>query len=648
MSEFLNEDKPLYNSRIIDTFIRLIKQRYSFVNVGELLEYAGMKPYEVADQGHWFTQEQIDRFYERLSAITGNDNIAREAGQYSASPDAIGVMRQYVLGLVGPARVYEFIRKTTVNFTRSSLYESRRLASNRMEITVTPYEGTHEKQFQCENRIGFFEAIALVFNNRLNRIDHPECMFKGGKVCRYIVSWEESHSVIWSRVRVGVAVIFLALFMAQLSTEPVVAFRTILPFAVMVFLLLSVIVEKKEKKQLQASVENIKDSTDRLLEQININYNNALITNEIGQAISRQTSVDDILDSVIQVLEKRLDYDRGLILLASPDKSRLIFQAGFGYDAKLVSLLRKAEFHLDRPESRGVFVISFREQKPFLINNIDDIETSLSFRSLLFAKKLGAQSFICCPILCEGEAVGVLAVDNIKSKRPLVQSDLSLLMGVAPVIGITIHNANLIEAKVKQFSSLLQVMAASIDARDPMTAGHSEKVTEYALGICGEMKLAKDYSEMIRVAALLHDYGKIGIPDAILKKDGRLTDIEYELVKYHASKTRGILEQVHFEGIYQQVPSIAGCHHEKIDGSGYPNGLRGKDIPLGAKIIAVADFFEAITAKRHYREPMAVEEAFKLLREESGTHFEKKLVEALISYYTKNYLGKPTHRYRLV
>jgi len=506
----------------------------------------------------------------------------------------------------------------------------------------------HEKPFQCENRIGFIEAVATLFNNQLPHIEHPECCFSGGTACKYIISWHESRFLLWKKARNFSAILSIAALLSYVAIDPEVALHWILPSSMAIVALLSFIVEKLENKELHSSLDSLHDSTEKLLEQININYNNALITNEIGQAISKQTSVDDILGNVIHILEKRLDYDRGLILLTNPEKSRLIFQAGFGYDAKLVSLLRKAEFHLDRPESRGVFVISFREQKPFLINDIDEIEGSLSFRSLVFAKKLGAQSFICCPIVCEGEPIGVLAVDNLKSKRRLVQSDMSLLMGIAPVIGITIHNANLIEAKVKQFSSLLQVMAASIDARDPMTAGHSEKVTEYALGICGELKLGKEFCEMIRVAALLHDYGKIGIPDAILKKDGRLTDIEYELVKYHASKTRGILEQVHFEGIYQQVPSIAGCHHEKLDGSGYPNGLRGKDIPLGAKIIAVADFFEAITAKRHYREPMDVEEAFRLLREESGTHFEKKLVEALISYYTKTYFGKPTHRYRLV
>ena len=149
------------------------------------------------------------------------------------------------------------------------------------------------------------------------------------------------------------------------------------------------------------------------------------------------------------------------------------------------------------------------------------------------------------------------------------------------------------------------------------------------------MNLGKDYRDMIQVAALLHDYGKIGVPDSLLKKPRKLTPEEFEVIKTHSEKTRSILKQVHFEGIFSRVPDIAGAHHEKIDGSGYPNGLRGDEIPLGAKIIAVADFFEAITAKRHYRNPMPIEKATRLLQEESGLHFEEKIVDAFFRYFNK-------------
>jgi HD-GYP domain-containing protein (c-di-GMP phosphodiesterase class II)/Tfp pilus assembly protein PilZ len=628
-------DKPLYNSRIIDTFIKLIKRKYSHVNVGDLLDYAEMKPYEVADQGHWFTQRQVDLFYERLVKVTGNVNIAREAGQYATSPDAIGVMRQYLLGMVGPATAFEFAEKGCSNFTKSTVYKSKRIDSNKVEITVTPLEGVNEKPYQCENRIGFLEAVPMLFDRKLPELTHPECVFKGDKVCRYIISWENTLSGLCKKIRITLMLAVLLALTVMIFLFPWITIKYLLPTSIILIILIASLENYYEKNEFKATLENLKDSTDILLEQINLNYNNSRLTNEIGQAISKQMDIDDILANVIQILDNRLDFDRGMILLSNPEKNRLVYRNGFGYSDEQANLLKKTAFHLDRPESKGVFVISFREQKPFLINDFNEIQSSLSSQSLTFAKKLGAQSFIVCPIICEGESLGILAVDNLETKRPLIDSDMSLLMGIAPVIGISIRNAALLEARVKQFNSVLHTLAASIDARDNLTAGHSEKVTEYALGICGELRLSSEYREMIRVASLLHDYGKIGVPDSILKKPGRLTPDEHDIVKSHSAKSREILEQINFEGIYCQVPEIAGSHHEKIDGTGYPKGLKGKDIPLGAKIIAVADFFEAITAKRHYRDPMPVDVAVELLREGAGKHFEKKIVDSFLRFLQK-------------
>jgi HD-GYP domain-containing protein (c-di-GMP phosphodiesterase class II)/Tfp pilus assembly protein PilZ len=629
---------PLYNSRVIDTYIKLIKSRYSFININALLDYSGMKAYEIADQGHWFTQDQVDRFYEKLVHLSGNENIAREAGNYAASPDAIGVMRQFVLGFIGPAETFKILDKVSINFTRSTTYESRKISANSVEIIVTPHEVISEKPFQCENRIGFFEAIVTVFGYKLPRVEHVDCIFKGAKSCRYLITWQRSRSLTFKRIGICSTFLFVIISLALGIMGHWALLENLLHLFVPSIFLFTAIVATSEKNELKASLDHTNDSTDKLVEQIEINYSNTLMTNEIGQILSSCTNIDDILSLVIKIMENRLDYDRGLIFLANPERDRLILQAGFGYSPEMQNVLDSVSFHLDRPDSKGVFVVSFREQRPFLVNDLNEIEENLSTQSLAFAKKIGTKSFICCPIIAEGRSVGLLAVDNIKTKRTLVESDISRMMGIASVIGISIRNAELIEAKVRQFNSVLQVLSASIDARDFLTAGHSEKVTEYSVAICNQLGLPRDEIEMIRVAALLHDYGKIGVPDAILKKEGGLTPEEYAIVSTHAEKTREILSRVNFEGIYCNIPEIAGAHHEKVDGSGYPRGLMGPDIPLGAKIIAVADYFEAITAKRHYRDPMPVDLALQLLRDGSGTLFDEQVVDAFFNWYAKTHL----------
>ena len=638
----LNQEPLIYNSRIIHSYVQLLKKKYPAVNITDLLTYAGMNVQEVNDQGHWFSQSQVDRFYDRLVELTGRENIAREAGRYSASPESIGVMRQYVLGLTSPGKVYELLEKTSANFTRSAKYESRMLSSNKVQVTVTPYPGVCEKSFQCENRKGFFEAITMIFNHKQPRIEHPECIFKGDPCCRYLISWEKTYTTYLKLIRNYALGVFVLLGLVLMPLLPARALFSVFLFFAILVLLISYAAVQAEKKELNESLENLKDASDQLVDQIEINYNNRLVTQEIGQIINRYNNLSDVLREVVLVLEKRLDFDRGMIILANREKTLMRFQAGFGYSPEQHQFLQKLYFHLDNPDSKGFFVVSFRDKKPLLINNIREFENNLSSRSVGFVQKMGAQSFICCPIICDNESIGILAVDNIRTRRLLVQSDMSLLMGISHFVGISIRHTEHLEAQKKQLKSVLKVLVSSIDARDPVTKGHSEWVAEFSEGICDAMGIHNEEREVIRVAALLHDYGKIAIPDSMLKKPDKLTEHEYEYVKFHVDKTKEILDQINFEGPLKAVPAIAAAHHEKFDGSGYPGGLRGKEIPLGARIIAVADYFEALTANRYYSDPMPPELVINILEEQVGIFFDGEIVEAFIRYYRNEFLNRET------
>jgi HD-GYP domain-containing protein (c-di-GMP phosphodiesterase class II) len=630
-----SDGRRLYNSRIIDNYIRLIDRKYPQIRVSTLLEYAGMTAHEVADEGHWFTQDQIDQFHEKLSFLTNNASIAREAGRYAASPDAMGAMKLLFLGTVGPRRAYELIGRGASRLTRSSTLSSRSLNSNRVEVTATFEPGVKEKPYQCENRMGILEAVSLLFARGTPEVEHPECIFQGGQTCRYVISWRASKADLFKRVRNYAAAFLLLLVVLSAVHAPIRGMTQVLPGAIAILALLTALCLSLEKNEMAASLRSLFDSTHQRIHQIDVNHNNAVLTSEIGQSISRRSGSVDVLSNVVKACKKWLDYDRCMILLADNSRRHLVFAAGYGHDERLLKFLRQTAFHLDKPGSRGVFVLCFKQQKSFLVSDLSEIKKDLSLKSMSYVEALGAESFICCPIVSNGESIGVLAVDNVKTKRPLVETDRSLLIGVAAVVGISLRNEELLKSKDRQFRSILRGLAASIDARDPLTRGHSDKVTEYALGVCSELGLSPEQHEVISTAALLHDYGKLAVPDAILRKPGRLTPREYEIVKIHAEQTEKILRQISFEGIYRQVPSIAGAHHEKMDGSGYPRGLRGEEIPQGARIIAVADFFEAITAKRHYREPMRREEAIALLKHEAGKSFEPSVVDAFLRYYEK-------------
>ncbi|MCF8026292.1 MAG: HD domain-containing protein [Desulfobacteraceae bacterium] len=645
-SEVSQSSTPLYNSRVIHSYVQLTRKKYPHINISELLARAGMTLHEVEDQGHWFTQEQVDFFYEELLRMTGNKNLARDAGRYSALPESIGAIRYYLSSFTGPAKFYEMIGSTFANFTRSIYSYSRHISANKVEIIVSPRSGIVEKPYHCESRKGFFEAVLHIFNNRMVNIEHPECVFSGGDVCRYLISWNKSPGDYFRLIRNYMLVIFPLVGLLSILFLSGTQGLSVLSGLLVLLLATAFYGERFDNKHLSMAMQNLQESSEQLVDQIDINYNNTLVTREIGQVVNRHTNMEEVLSAIIDILQIRLDYDRGMIMLCDPEKKRLRFAAGFGYNEKQHQFLKNVEFHLDKPDSRGVFVLSFRQQKPFLINDLNDIEDSLSRRSIAFARQMGTISFICSPVICDNESLGVLAVDNVRSKRTLMHSDLSLLVGISNIVGISLRHTQHLEAREKQLQSVLQVMVSTIDARDSVTKGHSEWVAEYATGICEELKLDKDYREVVRVSALLHDYGKIGIPDTLLKKKDRLTSNEYEYIKCHAEKTIEILSQMNFEGKMQQVPDIAGAHHEKIDGTGYPRGLSGDEIPLGARIIAVADNFEALTASRYYNKPLPPSQAMQMLIENIDTFFDGRMVNAFIRYYQRTYPGYQTETIR--
>ncbi len=241
----------------------------------------------------------------------------------------------------------------------------------------------------------------------------------------------------------------------------------------------------------------------------------------------------------------------------------------------------------------------------------------------------------CVPIKNQfGEILGVIEAIN-KNSDVFSDSDMEILESLASIVAIPIENATLFAEQRRQFRSILKVMAASIDAKDPLTAGHSEKVNEYSIGIARELGFGEAEIDALSVAALLHDYGKIGIDDTILKKKGKLTPDEYDIVKQHVRITKNILEKMRLSREYRTVPFVASCHHELLDGSGYLKGIRSDDIPFMAKILTVADVFEALTADRHYRKAFSPEVAFEILEQNKGIKYDENIVGALKSFWAK-------------
>ncbi len=274
--------------------------------------------------------------------------------------------------------------------------------------------------------------------------------------------------------------------------------------------------------------------------------------------------------------------------------------------------------------------------------NIEDAYADPRFDNRI-DKKTGYRTrcVLCVPIKDRsGEVIGVLEVIN-KKEGVFSETDKDMLMALSSFVAISIENAMLFDEHDQQFTSILEVLAASIDAKDPLTAGHSLNVTKYAAGIARELGFETTEIEVLTVAALLHDYGKLGTSDDILKKPGKLTPEEYDHIKDHVVNTRTILNKMYLMRKYRDVPLIASSHHERLDGSGYADGREAHQIPFMAKIIAVADVFEALTSKRYYHEARSPEAAFDILNEEAGTKLDENIIKSLKQYWYKTQVSHP-------
>ena len=235
-----------------------------------------------------------------------------------------------------------------------------------------------------------------------------------------------------------------------------------------------------------------------------------------------------------------------------------------------------------------------------------------------------APSLICAPLMIRGNAFGILSVRKKKNRGLFTQKDLHYVMSLAKRASLNLENKLLYESLYGNVLDTFKSLIASIQIRDQYTEEHSMRVTQQAIRIARSMNCSEQEIETLHVAGELHDIGKIAIPDAVLLKPDRLSDEEYRIIKAHPQLGEKILRPI---ALYEREREIVLYHHERWDGRGYPSGLAGEEIPLLARIISVADTFDAITNNRPYRTAQSVETAVAEIIKNRDTQFDSRVVD---------------------
>jgi HD-GYP domain-containing protein (c-di-GMP phosphodiesterase class II)/HAMP domain-containing protein len=346
---------------------------------------------------------------------------------------------------------------------------------------------------------------------------------------------------------------------------------------------------------------------------------------EVGKSLSMVLDIETLLGLIMEMTAR--------VLGGVKSSSLILFDEQTG---NLVVKVHKgiSQESVQKPiqVGQGIAGKVFETGEPILINNLAssgmvDGPEAEGGAVLVPLAGAGRKSSLCVPLKVKERCIGVLAVSDKLSEESFDENDLDMLNTLASQIAVTLNNARLYEDLEASYLAAVSALANSLDAKDTYTRGHSDRVAWYSVEIGRQMNLPSEEIKNLHIGALLHDIGKIGISENIINKPSRLTAEEFELIKTHPVRGANIIEPAKF--LEKKLPLIK-YHHERIDGQGYPEGLHGEEIPLLARIVCVADSYDAMTSVRAYRNPMSREAAIQELVKFSGAQFDSKVVVAFI------------------
>ncbi|OQX96669.1 hypothetical protein B6I21_00340 [candidate division KSB1 bacterium 4572_119] len=334
----------------------------------------------------------------------------------------------------------------------------------------------------------------------------------------------------------------------------------------------------------------------------------------VTRNISKELELDNLLITIMDEVKRALKADRCTVFLVDEDKKELWSKVAHG------------EKNIRFPVHLGIagHVVTTGD-----VLNIPDAYADPRFNPEI-DKETGyhTRNMLTFPMRNRlNEIIGVFQVLN-KYDNSFTKEDEGLLDVISTIASTQLENAQLYEEQKKTLESFVETLASTIDARDTLTAGHSKRIAEYSLEIAEIINLPQKRRELLRYAALLHDYGKIAIRGDVLYKKGSLTIEEYCKIQEHPAITKSILEKINFSRDFSELPEIAGAHHEKLNGTGYPEGLTEDEIPFEAKILSIVDVFDAMTSRRPYRDRMEFENVVNSIESNLGTHLDRDLFNA--------------------
>ena len=374
-------------------------------------------------------------------------------------------------------------------------------------------------------------------------------------------------------------------------------------------------------RKLRESLEITRTQIEHYADNLDVLISMLAAIQELALDIPTMTEIDRLAKAVVNSAVKLLNTSRGSLMLLDKKYNRLHIIAARGLSDEVIRTTSV-------PLGHGVAGRVAEEGFPLFSQDIEKDTRFEAERDRGYTSK----SFVSVPIKVKHKVIGVLNVNSHDEQQVFDENDVRLLNILASQTASSIEAIQTYQDIQSTYLGTIQTLAQAVDAKDPYTHHHSDHVTDYAVAIALEMGLSDEMIKDIQYAGMIHDIGKIGIQEEILTKPARLSAAEFDVIKTHPLIGERMIAPIKF---LENVAPIILYHHERFDGTGYREGLKGEDIPLGARVISVADAYDAMTTDRPYRAGMDKDAAIEELKRNSGTQFDPKVVEAFIRVLNK-------------
>ncbi len=325
------------------------------------------------------------------------------------------------------------------------------------------------------------------------------------------------------------------------------------------------------------------------------------------EGILANADIESILERLALALDPLVRIDGLSLKISGFAEELLLLRVPEGFKREIVYASRILD-------ERGFAGRVFAEGGPTVIDEITPESPSLPG----YVRREGFKSMVGAPLTYRKRSVGMLSI-FMRDRSHVSDSLIPIVSLVADVAATIVENSQLVNRIEKNYFSTVEALAAAVEAKDPYTRGHSKRVTQYAIVLAERFGVSRAGMRDLQYGAMLHDIGKIGVRGQILNKRGRLTPEEYKIIKRHPIIGERIIDRVDF---LQGAKPVVRSHHERFGGTGYPDGLRDEEIPFLARIVAVVDFYDALTSERPYRSAFSTEQTLLFIKEGIGRDFD--------------------------